>query len=102
MWGELCKREDYRQIPPLPTVLTCFPFVLAEIVLVAVFSIAVFSGSRLGYLGHFNPMFPFSPLICPSLRRHHCYLLHISRSQAECGKLYFLCFTVRTIHVSFF
>lgn len=54
-------------------------------------SAAVFSGgstgSRLGYAG-LSLFSSFRLLVCPSLGRNHCYLLHISRTQAAYCKLY--------------
>lgn len=63
-------------------------FVLAKRVSVAVLS-GDSTGSKLGPLVLLN--FPFLVSIdLPSLGRNQCYLLHISRSQAECCKLYTL------------
>lgn len=97
--GRAHRREDYRQIPLWPMVLACLPFVLSE-----VGSVALFSGPRFSYLGLSNTMFPFSPLIYPSLQEivaTFCVSPGVKLSVVSLTSLLVLCI-VRTIYVSFF
>lgn len=92
--GRAHRREDCRQIPLWPIMLTCLPFVLSE-----VGSVARFSGPRSGYLGLFNTMFlsidlPLSPRNC-------CMSPGVKLSVVSLTSLLVPCI-VRTIYVSFF